>query len=147
MKAPREILLRQHQTAEPKLDAIRRTVVAEQLDNKATKEQGRKLNFVSWFFGCSNTAWREFIFSLRWHLAGMGAAWLLIILLNLNVGHSVALASAVPAAKIPPPQIILASLRENRRELLQVIQPVESREVRPPKLFPRSERQNEILTA
>ena len=73
--------------------------------------------------------WREFFFSLRWHLAGMGAAWLVIVLLNLNVGHSVSLASAVPAGKIPPPQIILASLRENRRELLEMIQPSESREV------------------
>ncbi len=53
----------------------------------------------------------------------MGAAWLVIVLLNLNIGHSTSLASAMPAAKIPPPQIILASLRENRRELLEMIQP------------------------
>ena len=93
---------------------------------------------------------REFFFSLRWHLAGMSAVWLMIVLLNLNVGHSVSLASAVQVGKIPSAQIILASLRENRRELLETIQSSESPEVRPPKLFPiqpRSERFPETLTA
>ncbi len=94
--------------------------------------------------------WREFLLSLRWHLAGMSAVWLMIVLLNLNVGHSVSLASAVPVGKIPSAQIILASLRENRRELLETIQSSESREARPSKLFPiqpRSERFPETLTA
>jgi hypothetical protein len=77
----------------------------------------------------------------------MGAAWLVIVLLNLNVDHSVSLASAIPSGKIPPPQIILAALRENRQELLEMIQPSESREVRSPKLFPRSEQHNETLIA
>jgi hypothetical protein len=55
----------------------------------------------------------------------------------------------MPVAKIPPPQIILASLRENRRELLEMIQPAESRDPRPEILFPlrpRSERPDETLT-
>ena len=94
--------------------------------------------------------WREFFLSLRWHLAGMSAAWLVIVLLNLNVGHSVSLASAVPVGKIPSAQIILASLRENRRELLETIQSSELREARSPKLFPiqpRSERFPETSTA
>jgi len=77
----------------------------------------------------------------------MGAAWLVIVLLNLNVGQATNLASAIPRAKIPPAQIILATLRENRRELLEMIQPSESRDVRPTKLFPRSERSYETLTA
>jgi len=80
----------------------------------------------------------------------MSAAWLVIVLLNLNVGHSVSLASAVPVGKIPSAQIILASLRENRRELLETIQSSELREARSPKLFPiqpRSERFPETSTA
>ena len=137
MKTPREILFQRHQAAEPKLDEIREKVVATVRDHRArsTAVTDRRYNL------------REILFSLRWHLAGMGAAWSLILLLNLNAGHPTDLASTVPAAKIPPPQIILASLRENRRELLQLIQPAESREVRPTKLFPRSERRDEILTA
>ena len=93
--------------------------------------------------------WREFIFSLRWHLAGMGAAWLVIVLLNLNVGHSAGLASAVPRGKIPSAQIILASLRENRRELMQMIQTPDSHDTGPRRLIlpqPRSQRNYENLT-
>jgi hypothetical protein len=136
MKTPREVLFQEHQAVEPKLDGIRKTVV----------QDGRRV---------ANTAtlpalsWREFFISLRWHLTGMGAAWVVIVLLSLNLGHSTTLASAMPVAKIPPPQIILASLRENRRELLEMIQPAESRDPRPEILFPlrpRSERPDETLT-
>jgi hypothetical protein len=140
MKTPREILLKRHQAAERKLDQIRKTAVAavcdRHLDSPAVADR--------------RYCWRAFLFSLRWHLAGMSAAWLVIALLTLNVGHATNLASAVPSGKIPPAQIILASLRENRRELLEMIQPAETREARPVKLFPlqpRSERPYETLTA
>jgi hypothetical protein len=137
MKTPREILLARHQAAEPKLDAIRNTAVASVYDRRTHSPAvaDRRYN------------WREFFLSLRWHLAGMGAAWLIIVLLNLNVGYATTLASAIPRGKIPPAQIILACLRENRRELLEMIQPSESRDARPTKLFPRSERPYETLTA
>jgi hypothetical protein len=141
MKTPREILLERHRAAEPKLDAIREKVVASVCDRPTANTlvvTDRRYH------------WRDFVFSLRWHLAGMGTAWLVIILLNLNVGHTVNLASTIPRGKIPPAQIILASLRENRRELLEMIQPSESRDARPVKLFPsqpRSERPDETLTA
>lgn len=141
MKTPREILLERHKTAEPKLDEIRKTVVASVCDRRMRNSPA---------VADRHDSFREFIFSLRWHLAGMGVAWLLIVLLNLNVGHSTTLAAAMPAAKIPPPQIILASLRENRREVLEMLQPSESRNIRPTKLFPlqpRSERCDELLLA
>ena len=144
MKTPREILFERHQAAEPKLDAIRRMAVA------TLGDPGRAKAGDSPAVADRGGNWREFLLSLRWHLAGMSAVWLMIVLLNLNVGHSVSLASAVPVGKIPSAQIILASLRENRRELLETIQSSESPEVRPPKLFPiqpRSERFPEILTA
>ncbi len=149
MKTPREILFKRHQAAESKLDAIRETVV-----DTITLREGRQVAVPK--IGETGTAplpifsWREFWFSLRWHLAGMSAVWLVVVFLNLNVGHSVSLASALPREKIPSAQIILASLRENRRELLEMIQPSESREARPSKLFPlqpRSERPDETLTA
>ncbi|HKW31179.1 MAG TPA: hypothetical protein VJT54_17780 [Verrucomicrobiae bacterium] len=140
MKTPREILLERHQAATPKLDDIRETTVAAVCDRRfhSPAVTDRRYN------------WREFLYSLRWHLAGMSAAWLVIALLSLNAGHATSLASAMPRGKIPPAQIILASLRENRRELLELIQPVEARDARPAKLFPlppRSERPDEILTA
>ncbi|HLZ53972.1 MAG TPA: hypothetical protein VKS19_05785 [Verrucomicrobiae bacterium] len=140
MKTPREILMERHQAVAPKLDEIRETTVAAVCDRRFHSPAviDRRYN------------WREFLYSLRWHLAGMGAAWLMIALLSLNVGHATSLASAMPREKIPPAQIILASLRENRRELLELIQPAEARDARPAKLFPvppRSERPDEILTA
>ena len=144
MKTPREILLERHQAAEPKLDAIRQSVVAAVYDRRTTKITDSSPVTDRRHF------WREFLFSLRWHLAGLGASWLVILVLNLNVGPSTTFASALPAAKIPPPQIILASLRENRRELQQLIQPAESSETRPAKLFPRqprSERRDKIQMA
>ena len=138
MKTPREVLLERHRAAGPKLDVIRETAVASVGDRRIMNSPAA---------ADRDDHWRQFFLSLRWHLAGMGAAWLVIVLLNLNVGHSMSLASAIPRGKIPPPQIILAALRENRRELLEMIQPSESREVRSPKLFPRSERHNETLIA
>jgi hypothetical protein len=144
MKTPREILFQKHQAAEPKLDAIRETVVRE----------GRRVAVPKIKVADTATlpalSWRGFLLSLRWHLAGMGAAWLVIALLSLNVSHATSLASAIPRGKIPPAQIILASLRENRRELQELIQPSESSDARPVKLFPlqpRSERPHETLTA
>ena len=129
MKTPREILFKRHQAAEPKLDAIRETVVR---DGVTAVPKSRAADTAT----LPAARWLEFFLSLRWHLVGMGAAWLVIVLLNLNIGHATNLASAIPRAKIPPPQIILASLRENRRELLEMIQPSESRDARPTKLFP-----------
>jgi hypothetical protein len=149
MKTPRDILFQKHQAAEPKLDAIRKTVAG-----MIKLREGRHVAVPK--IRDAGTAsppifsWREFWFSLRWHLAGMSAVWLVVVFLNLNVGHSVSLASALPREKIPSAQMILASLRENRRELLEMIQPSGSRDARPSKLFPlqpRSERPDEILTA
>ena len=137
MKTPREILFQRHQAAEPRLDTIRETVVASVSDGRTYSPAVASRRY----------HWFDFFISLRWHLAGMGAAWLVIVLLNLDLGHATNLASAIPRAKIPPAQIILAALRENRRELLEMIQPSESRDVRPTKLFPRSERSYETLTA
>ena len=80
----------------------------------------------------------------------MSAVWLVIALLNLNIGHSTGPAAVIPREKIPSAQIILASLRENRRELLEMIQPADSHDARPSKLFPaqpRSQRHHEILAA
>ena len=139
MKTPRDFLFQRHRAVEPKLNVIREKVVAslsnpDRVTSPDVTDDRYRL--------------REFFISLRWHLAGMGAAWLVIVLLHLSSGRPTSLASALPAAKIPPPQIILASLRENRRELLEMIQPAEAHEARPVKLFPsqpRSQRPDETL--
>jgi len=141
MKTPREILFERHQAVAPKLDVIRETAVASvddrhMVDSPAVTD--RRYNLREWFF------------SLRWHLAGMGAVWVVVAFLSLNAGHSPGLATAVPAQKIPSAQIIMASLRENRRELLELMQPAEARGEQPQKSIlprPRSQRPWEIPTA
>ena len=137
MKTPRDILLQRHRPVEPELDKIREKVVT-------TIGAARASNLPA--VTTSRYPLRDFIYSLRWQLTGLSAAWLVIVFMRLNMGSSTTLASALSAAKIPSPQIILASLQANRRELLQLIQPAEAREVRSPKIFPRSERHDEILT-
>jgi hypothetical protein len=101
MKTPREILLRQHQAASPKLDAIRAGVVAA-LGRPPAPE---------------TISWRDMARSLRWHLAAWSAAW--VVVMTLNIDHSPSAVAMIPRDKIPPPQQIWASLREHRRLLLQ----------------------------
>ena len=141
MKTPREILLERHQAAESKLDAIRQSAVAAACDRRKANSPtviGRRYN------------WREFLFSLRWHFAALSAVWLVIAFLGLTAAHSPSLTAAVPAQKIPSAQIIMASLRENRRQLLELIQPADAHETGPVRLLvpqPRSQRRYETLTA
>jgi len=149
MKTPREILLKRHQAAAPKLDAVRRQVMQTVFHREARRAAVPE-------FTVAGTAtlpvpfWRELFFSLRWHLAGMSAAWLVVAFLSLNAGHSPGPAAPVSARKIPSAQIIMASLRENRRQLLELMQPAEARGEQPQKSIlprPRSQRPCEILTA
>jgi hypothetical protein len=101
MKTPREVLLQQHQAAAPKLDAIRTEVVAE-----ITRAPVRE-----------SFSWREMARSLRWHLAGWSAAWVVVMILSID--HSTSAVATIPRDRIPSPQKIWASLREHRRLLME----------------------------
>lgn len=105
MKTPRDILLQHHRAATTKLDAIRRDVLG------ATNEQASRN---SW-------SWREFLWPLRWHLAGMSAIWLIVIFLHMGPSHGPGMMAKVPAVKRASPQVVLASLRENRRQISEMI--------------------------
>ena len=141
MKTPREILFQRHKTVERKLDAVRQSAVAAVCDRRRA---------VSPAVTDRRYDWREWLFSLRWHLAGMSAVWFVIALLSLCTSHSPSQAASVSDQKIPSAKIIMAALRENRRQLLELIQASDSRETGPSKLLlpqPRSQRSYEILTA
>ena len=144
MKTPREILFQRHETAGPKLDAIRRSVVWERRHTVVPEVR------VADAATLSVSPWHELLFSLRWHFAALSAVWLVIAFLSLTAGHSPSLAATIPTQKIPSGQIIMASLRENRRQLLELIQPPEARDAGPQRLMlpqPQSQRSPEILTA
>ena len=105
MKTPREILLRQHQATTPKLDAIRAGVVAELARPPARKP----------FPG------GELARSLRWHFAALSAAWVVVLILNIDPSPSPV--AMIPRDKIPSPEQLWASLQENRRLLLEYSDP------------------------
>jgi hypothetical protein len=97
----------------------------------------------------SPISWRDVWHSLRWHLAGLSAVWVFVLFLNLDTGRSPQMMANIAPAKIPSPQIIVVSLRENRRQLAEMIDSrppeKEPRELALPK--PRSELRGETLIA
>ncbi len=105
MKTPRQILLEQHQSVESKLDAVRQKALA----NLAPIQTEKALTF------------RQVFQSFRWHLAGMSAAWLLVALLNID--HSHTFTASINTRNIPSPQRLMAAIRENRRQLLKILEP------------------------
>jgi hypothetical protein len=105
MKTPREILLAQHRAAEPKLDAIRRSVVAEELNRQATKKQSLGLDLVAWFLRCSNTFWRELFFPSRRIWTGLAAIWILLCLVNFSQRDPV---SSVTGKPVHSPAVMMS---------------------------------------
>jgi hypothetical protein len=101
MKTPREILFAGHQAAAPKLDAIRREIVAES-NNKVTKEQSLPAVFVSLFLCCLKTFWCELIFPCRRIWTGLAAVWILIFIVNASQrdGSQTAVANSSPSLEM-----------------------------------------------
>src|SRR5438105_14995039 len=117
MKTLREILLERHRTADPKLDAIRQNAVA-----LITQKAGRAVPSASSASISSPRetlarTWLSALRSLRWHLAGLAAAWLAIALLNMD--HTLATTASIAQGKIPSPRQLMTALRENRRQLME----------------------------
>ena len=83
------------------MDAIRASVVAGLASPRARE----------------TISWRDFVRSLRWHLAGISAVWMVVGILNLTAAPNEV--ASIPRDKIPTPQQLWASLRENRRLLLE----------------------------
>jgi hypothetical protein len=131
MKTPRDILLKHHQNAQSRLDAIRHAALATIETQPA-----------------ASISLREILRSLRWHLAGMSAVWLLVLILRADTNPAPQLAATIPA-RIPPAQVMIASVREHRRQLSEMAGAYppdgERRELFVPK--PRSELRREMLMA
>jgi hypothetical protein len=134
MKTPRELLLDHHRKVESRLDAIRRTALATV---KSTEPQSAPMSL------------RDFLRSLRWHFASISAIWLFILFLHLDTGRSSSMMASVPPIMPASPRIIMASLRENRRQLNEMIEPLSS-DSEPRKQYPlkpRSDRRTETVIA
>ena len=118
MKTPREVLFGQHQAAEPKLDAIREKVVAG-LAPDAPVHASRMPPVVPRRASALEAGWRQFLWSLHWHLAGLSAAWLVVM--TLNIDPTPAPTRGVARQDAPSQRQLLAALRENQRQLRELI--------------------------
>jgi hypothetical protein len=137
MKTPRELLLERHRSMEQKLDKIRHQAVA-------TVKAQRSLPSTS---AANADGWREFFLSMRWHLAGLGAAWLVVAWLNTD-------RSAEPTAvarqeNAPAPRQFWTALRENRRQLREMMEIPPTESAPAPEVLPqrRGERPSETAMA
>ncbi|MDB6108607.1 MAG: hypothetical protein JWR69_357 [Pedosphaera sp.] len=144
MKTPREILLKRHAPVETKLDALRQKVLGEHAE-VATASGSREsrpalnLSFVV------RKLWQELIWPCRRIWLGMAAVWLVIAVLNLSPDKTFTLASAETAM---PNRETLMALREQRRLLVQLLEPI-TPEIALPAVVPppRSEQRPTILFA
>ena len=118
MKTPREVLFEQHQAAEPKLDAIRERVVAD-LAPDAPVRANRMPPVMPRRASALEAGWRQLWWSLRWHLAGLSAVWLAV--LALSIDQSPAPTREVARRSVPPSRQLLAALRQNQRQLRELI--------------------------
>ncbi|MSU27069.1 MAG: hypothetical protein CK546_06860 [Pedosphaera sp.] len=111
MKTPRELLLKRHEAALPKLDALRTR--AGDWKSPARASQPSTLNFQPaslWerLFGPNPLAW-----------AGLAAVWL--VLLAINRSGSEAATSSTSRASQPSEAAVAEIVRENRRQMAELL--------------------------
>ena len=99
----------------PELDAARRSALAH-LTQGARTEARRSPSTLEVV-----PAWRVLLGSCRWHLAGLSATW--VVILVLNFGASSGQAPAVGKGANESPRQIMTALLEKRRLLLELIGP------------------------
>lgn len=137
MKTPREILLHRHQTADAKLNQIRREVIAEMAKPSVARGNGLPLRALL-------TLWHELIWPCRRTWAGLAAVWVVLLALQLVSRDP----KEVVARKTPPPSPeMLMVLRQQRLFLAELVERPVPRGADRPKAVPvrpRSQRQEEM---
>jgi len=146
MKTPRDILFARHQAAVPKLDTVRRGILAG-LNHKATKARSWTDSFVSLCLGGSNKLWRELIFPCRRIWTGLAAVWILIFVFNFSQRDPAELLARKTPAVAPE---MMLTFRQQEKLMAELMGPNEPQSVESPRPYlpqPRSEGRIEILTA
>jgi hypothetical protein len=142
MKTLREVLLEKHRRAEPKLDTIREQVNAGLAAGTKDTPGRSKLTGRGWRPEASafQIGWRQLLWSLRWHLAGLSAVWLVVVALNID--HTPDRTLGATGRGGPSPRQLLAALRENQRQLRELIAvPASEPAQEPQKLTPSPQSQ------
>lgn len=114
MKTPRDLLLECHQAVDPRLDALRRAVLDNRFPSRVSPPR-RSTELGRWIVALVN-GFRPF----HRQLAAMAALWALAAVLNGEFGSDPGLKLA--GQNPPAPHQILAALRENRRQVWELIQ-------------------------
>jgi len=141
MKTPREILLNRHQTAETRLDQIRREAVRVAADVNRRSSPVRELAFTATVFRPLVILWRELVMPARMTWAGIAAVWLVIGAINLTqADQTPTVAGASPAT----PQDLRAAWERQRELMAELALLPTSETAEPPKLNPqpRSDRRS-----
>jgi hypothetical protein len=101
MKTPHDILFARHQAAAPRLDAVRREIVAG-LNHQDAKSQSWVALLASWCLGGANKLWLELVWPCRRIWTGLAAVWLLLFIINLSQrdGSQTMMAKSAPTAEM-----------------------------------------------
>ena len=113
MKTARELLLERHQSAEPRLNALRQSVV----DDLARTAVSPRHSLGGW--GAGMGAWVSALRPLQRQWVALGAVWILAAVLNHE--SEPAIPAALAGRAVPAPHRILAAIRENRRQVWELI--------------------------
>jgi hypothetical protein len=116
MKTPREILLECHQTAAPKLDAIRHETLAG-LNHQDTKAQSWAANYVSWCLGSLNKLWLELVWPCRRIWTGLATMWVLLFIVNFSQRDTVSSVTGKPARSVE----VIMSLQAQQRWMNELL--------------------------
>jgi len=105
MKTPRDILLKRHQAVEPKLNAIRREVVAVAADVNRRKQPIREFTFAATLADAFRLLFRELVWPCRRIWTGLAAVWLLILTVNFSMCDTV---SSVTGQPVRSPVVVIS---------------------------------------
>lgn len=133
MKTPREILLHKHRAAESQLDAAREKALDAMRPQQAPVEKRGVATFLSELFRLPRPA-----------LIGLGAAWAVIIVLNLASDESATPQAAVMANQSPAVREALAEQHRLYTELVRSASPADVPAFVP---RPRTELESPVATA
>ena len=145
MKTPRDILLARHQATAPKLDAIRREVVAG-LNHQDVKAESWAAILVSWCLDGSNKLWLELVWPSRRIWTGLAAVWILIFIVNFSQRDG----SQTRMAKSTPTPGMMMTFRDQQKLLNELLAdrslPLDAEQPRIFSPMPRTET-TELFTA
>jgi hypothetical protein len=123
MKTPRDLLFERHRSAESQLDAVRESVLAT-VRGRQLEQPGATPK--------PHYTLRDLFLSCRWHLTAMSAAWLVVLI--LNVDRSPGAGARQARENSTPPRQLMASLQAYHRQLIELLErPAEEPVAVPPR--------------